>query len=83
MNFASPLRPSRARGFSHPGSVTIGEESYPCQISNMSMTAATLTFDVLRDLPDRLTLCLGERTIVRQCTIVWNDGLQVGVLFDR
>ena len=72
----------RAGGLTHDGIVKIGEEHYPCKITNMSMTGAVLTFSGPVDLPARFTLALPPPgRVVRDCTITWEEGEQVGVVF--
>jgi hypothetical protein len=59
MRDAVSLRPPYLRGFNHIGYVKVGEESYPCQIFDMSSTSATLFFKNRIELPDRFTVHLG------------------------
>ena len=71
------------RGFNHIGYVKVGEESYPCQIFDMSSTSATLFFKNRFELPDRFTVHLGpDGRIVRNCSVSWDEGTHIGVLFD-
>ena len=70
------------RGFEHKGYVKFDEQTYPCDVTNMSATGAALHFKVLVELPERFTLQLRyDEKVMRACSITWDDGLQVGVLF--
>jgi hypothetical protein len=72
----------RAGGLTHDGFVKIGEEQYPCKVTNMSVTGAVLTFRGPVDLPVRFTLLLTPLgNVVRDCTTIWEEGEQVGVVF--
>ena len=72
----------RAGGFVHDGMVRIGEEQYPCKVTNMSATGAVLTFNAPIDLPDRFTLLLiPYGNVMRNCVMTWEEGEQVGVVF--
>jgi hypothetical protein len=73
------------RGFSHAAVVKIGEERYPCTVTNMSVTGATLHLDPLPPtvhLPKSFALQLtqdGQTT--RACSLSWREGDDAGVLF--
>ena len=72
------------RGLAHNGFVTVGEETYPCDVANMSASGATLYFKLLLELPDRFTLRLRhDGKVTRTCSVTWDEGQQVGVVFDR
>ena len=72
----------RAGGLTHDGIVRIGEEHYPCKVTNMSVTGAVLTFSGPVDLPARFILALTPLgQVVRDCTMTWEEGEQVGVVF--
>jgi len=53
-----PVPPRRGGGLSHSGLVKFSEETYSCEVTNMSATGATLTFKNMMELPDRFTLQL-------------------------
>ena len=77
-------RPVSARGFVHEGFVKFDEQTYPCTVTNMSRTGATLTFKFPVEMPSRFTMQLTRHGMaIRQCAITWNEGKQVGVLFDQ
>ena len=83
-----PLRSRRLSpsGFSHHGFVRFEEQTYTCQVTNMSVTGAALTFAFALpvQLPDRFTLQLTlDGRISRACLIIWDDGTKVGVAFDE
>jgi PilZ domain-containing protein len=72
----------RASGLTHDGMVRIGEEQYACKVTNMSATGAVLTFQGPVDLPARFTLMLTPLgNVVRACTVTWEEGEQIGVVF--
>ncbi len=72
----------RAGGLSHDGIIRIGEEQYACKVTDMSATGAVLAFRGPVDLPDRFTLLLTPHgNVVRPCTLSWEEGDQIGVLF--
>jgi len=71
------------RGFTHAGYVKMGQEVYPCTLTDMSLSGATLNFEGPIDLPDQFTVQLTrDGHVTRRCTVVWNDGVQVGVIFE-
>ena len=73
-----------ARGLVHNGLVTLGEETYTCEVTDMSATGATLHFKFLIELPQRFTLRLRQDgKVTRTCSITWDEGTQVGVVFER
>ena len=77
-------RPVSAHRFAHEGFVKFDEETYPCTVTNMSRTGATLSFKLPVELPSRFTMQLKrDGMAIRQCAITWNEGKQVGVLFDQ
>jgi hypothetical protein len=78
------MRPLSIRRFAHSGYLKLGEETYSCQISNMSATGATIAFDGPIDVPDEFLICLtaGGR-IPRKCSVVWREGIEIGVIFTR
>ena len=53
-------------------------------VTNMSKTGATLSFKLPVELPSRFTMQLKrDGMAIRQCATTWNEGKQVGVLFDQ
>ena len=62
------------RGFGHQGFVKIGEETYPCELADISASGATLTVGALIDLPEPFFVQLrrGGKE-VRRCSVVWDD----------
>jgi hypothetical protein len=81
---AAKIRPRSRPGFGHAGFIKFDEQTYPCDVTNMSATGATLHFKLRVELPERFTLQLTyDGKVTRRCSITWNDGLRVGVLFDR
>jgi PilZ domain-containing protein len=83
---SAAARPSSARsrrGFAHEGFVRFNEETYPCQVTDMSATGAILTFKLLIELPPRFTVQLTrEGMVTRTCVVTWQEDYQVGVLFE-
>jgi len=72
----------RTGGLTHDGFVRIGEERYACKVSNMSVTGAVLSFGGPVELPARFMLALTPLgQVVRGCTMTWEEGEQVGVVF--
>ena len=70
------------RGFTHKGFIKLGEETHPCELTNLSATGATLHLVALIDLPARFTVQLTtDGKVVRICSVVWNEGTRVGVVF--
>ena len=77
------LRRQRApTGFSHSGLVRFDEQFYPCNVTEMSLSGATLTFKMPVELPERFTLQLTATNVIRQCRVTWDEGLKFGVVFD-
>lgn len=73
-----------SHGFVHNGFVKFDEQTYPCNVTNMSATGATLYFKLPVELPERFALQLTyDGKVTRTCSITWNEGLEVGVIFDR
>lgn len=73
-----------AKGLSHKGYLTIGEENYACHLTNMSRTGAILIFDGPVDLPDHFTVYLtADRKFGRACELQWSDDGRFGVTFER
>jgi hypothetical protein len=73
----------KPQGLSHQGFVTFDEQTFPCQVTNMSTTGATLTFALLIPIPDRFMLQLTpDGHVVRACTVTWDEGNRIGVTFD-
>ena len=75
------------RGFNRAGFVKIGEETYPCHLTNMSMTGATIIFDGPIDLPERFAVELttdgpANSRVTRACKTAWHDGTETGVVFE-
>lgn len=74
------------RGFSHAAFVKIGEEFYPCAVTNMSVTGATLHLDQLPPtvhLPDSFVVQLTrDGKLLRACSLAWREGDEAGVLFN-
>jgi hypothetical protein len=76
------MRRSYGRGFTHAGYVKTGQEVYACKLTDMSLSGATLSFASPIDLPDHFTVQLTrDGHVTRNCTVAWNDGVQVGVVF--
>jgi len=72
----------QAGGLNHDGIVKIGEEQYACKVTNMSTTGAVLTFSAPIDLPERFTLLLTPQgNVTRACSMTWEEGEEVGVVF--
>src|SRR4051794_5637410 len=73
------------RGFSHAAFVKIGEELYPCSVTNMSVTGATLHLAQLPEaveLPGSFSVQLTrDGQIARNCSLAWREGDEAGVLF--
>lgn len=78
-----PVPPRRGGGLSHSGLVKFSEETYACDVTNMSTTGATLTFKNMMELPERFTLQLThDGKVMRTCSVIWEEGMQVGVTFE-
>ena len=65
----------------------IGEETYPCRLTNMSVTGATIIFDGPIDLPERFAVQLtsdgqAKSTVTRVCKATWHDGIETWVVFE-
>lgn len=70
-------------GLSHGGFVKCSEQTYSCEVTNMSTMGATLHFKHPTELPDRFTLQLTyDGKVTRTCSVVWDDGIKVGVAFE-
>jgi flagellar basal body rod protein FlgF len=77
------MLPRTPPGLSRTGFVKIGEETYPCQLTNMSVTGATIFFDGPIDLPERFTIQLTEDgRITRACKTTWHEGNETGLVFE-
>ena len=85
MSRAAPKSLARlVRGFFHDGLVKIGAETFSCQVTNMSATGATLHFKAPIELPERFALQLRhDGKVMRSCTVTWDEGAEIGVLFVR
>jgi hypothetical protein len=73
------------QGFRHAGFIKVGEEFYPCSVTNMSSTGATLHLPPWHpmDLPPSFALQLTrEGKIVRQCSLTCQEGEEANVLFE-
>ena len=71
------------RGFTHAGFVKIGEETYTCRLTNMSVTGATIVFEGPIDLPERFAVKLtADGRLTRACKTTWHDGNEIGVAFE-
>lgn len=83
MATVTPLRrPRTYTGFAHSGFVRFDEQVYPCDVTAMSATGATLTFRLPVELPDRFILQLhANGRVTRQCCVTWDEGVKVGVVF--
>jgi hypothetical protein len=78
------MHPRPARRFDHRGFLKIGEEVYPCQMSNMSASGATITFDGPIDVPEAFSIFLTpDDKVARACSVVWRQGTDIGVAFIR
>jgi hypothetical protein len=76
------MRPQAAPRFAHSGYLKIGEEVYPCHISNMSATGATIGFDGPVQIPDHFSIHLRpDGRVTRACSVVWQEGIEIGVIF--
>lgn len=76
-----PRRPLR-----YPGTIdTEGELSRrPCSVDDVSETGARITTEHSFDTPDICTLYLSaDRSVARQCKVVWRSEKQIGVEFIR
>ena len=77
------MRQRSPNGFHRPGFVKIGEETYPCQLANMSVTGATIIFDGPIDLPERFAVQLTtDGQVMRSCRTTWHEGTETGVIFE-
>jgi flagellar basal body rod protein FlgF len=77
------MRQRSPHGFNRAGFVKIGEETYPCQLTNMSVTGATIIFDGPIDLPERFAVQLtADGQVTRTCKMTWHEGIQTGVVFE-
>jgi hypothetical protein len=77
------MRQRSLQGFNRAGFVKIGEETYPCQLTNMSVTGATIIFDGPIDLPERFAVQLTtDGQVIRACKATWHEGTQTGVVFE-
>jgi hypothetical protein len=86
MSTVVPLRrPQPYTGFTHGGCVRFDEQVYPCDVTDMTSTGATLSFPMLIELPERFLLQLtSDGRVTRQCsTVTWDEGIKTGVMFDR
>jgi hypothetical protein len=71
------------RGLIHDGFVKIGEEIYPCRVTNMSVTDATIIFEGPLDPPQHFTISLTiDGEVTRTCTTTWHEGYEIGIVFD-
>ena len=80
----TPLRRHRHyTGFAHSGFVRFDGQVYPCDVTDMTLTGASLTFKLPVQLPDRFALQLTSNGLVsRQCRVTWDEGTKVGVVFE-
>lgn len=77
------MRQRSPQGFNRAGLVKIGEETYPCQLINLSVTGATIVFDGPIDLPERFSVQLAASGhVTRACKITWQEGTETGVVFE-
>ena len=61
----------------------VGEETYPCQLTNMPVTGATIIFDGPIDLPERFAVKLStDGQLTRACKTSWHDGNEINVVFE-
>ncbi|WP_198164488.1 PilZ domain-containing protein [Rhodoplanes sp. Z2-YC6860] len=77
------MRQRSPHGFNRAGFVKIGEETYPCQLTNLSVTGATIIFDGPIDLPERFAVQLtADGHVTRACKTTWQEGIETGVVFE-
>jgi hypothetical protein len=84
MSTVVPLRrPRPYTGFTHGGFVRFDEQIYPCDVTDMTSTGATLSFRMIVELPERFILQLtADGRVSRHCTVTWEEGTKTGVVFD-
>ena len=76
------MRLPSTRGFSHSGYVKTGGEIYRCELTEMSASGATLSFEGPVDLPDHFSIQLtSDGKVARDCVVSWSEGIYVGVVF--
>ena len=76
------MRPLAVPRFAHSGYLKVGQEIYVCQVSNMSISGATICFDGPIDVPDHFSIHLTpDGKIARTCAVVWQEGGEIGVTF--
>ena len=72
--------------FRHIGWIATPEDGVllKCMVSDISETGARLDAADPEGLPDEFTLLLTrDAKMRRKCQVVWREGMQVGVHFDR
>ena len=69
-----------AQGMGSQAVVKIGEEFFSCSIKNMSLVGAGLRLNNAMELPDKFELRMGR--IKRNCSLIWQDNENAGVLFE-
>jgi hypothetical protein len=76
------MRPLAVPRFAHSAYLKIGEETYACHVSNMSASGATIGFDGPIDVADHFSLYLRpDGRVTRACSVVWQEGIEIGVIF--
>lgn len=77
------MRSPPAQGFIHSGYVRSGEQLYPCKVTGMSATGATLAFEGPLDLPERFAIQMAiNGGVTRNCVMAWSEDTQFGVVFE-
>lgn len=69
-----------AEGMEDPAFVKIGKKVFSCSIKDMSVEGAGLRLDKAMELPDRFELRFGRTS--RNCSLVWQENGNAGVLFE-
>ena len=78
----APLMPSAL--LSHTGLVKLDEASYPCYVSDMTLTGARLHLEDTIDLPSIFSLLLTrDGRVLRECSLIWQEDHNASVLFWR
>lgn len=60
--------------------VKLGEEFYSCSINDLSVAGAGLRLDKTMELPAKFELRYGR--VSRNCSLVWQENGNAGVLFE-
>ena len=66
--------------FSHPGFVLLGEQFYPCHVSEITTKGARIHLDLPIELPSNFSFQLKrDGKILRSCSLVWQEGREASV----